>query len=493
MHSDWWLDISNHLGGVYPFYNGEIPDYFSLSIADILSVRRSQKLQVELDPTALVGKVCMPYLLGNRTLIKRVRRTPWMSSYRGNGQWESFVLPKHGNCRPDPEIFSFQLKQALLNEAVNYMKNKKTVGILLSGGMDSRVAAGILRELQLRKNGPEAIVALTWGAEDSRDVIYAQRIAKQFDWDMVHFPITAETLANNITNAGLTGAEVSPLHLHSMSDIAKLEGIDAILAGSYGDSVGRAEFSGRHVTQLKSVLPKVLDSFGLLKSEAVSQAKIQLNRDLIDSPHLNASIEPLRRREIEQEMHYMRRMLQSCMQTISENIPLYQLFTDPSVFGLMWNLDPTVRNNEWYARILSKLPGDLLDIPWARTGQRFDQPSKVFDNYPKNYHKYGRWLRNDLREGILERLNSDQIHALGIFNEKSLKQLTMSWQKANTDDTNKLDEVVSWLASLHDFIKTYDIPPPTKSYESSFSDSIRSTIGHFHAEAFVAARDRLRK
>jgi len=310
---------------------------------------------------------------------------------------------------------------------------------------------------------------------------------------MVHFPITVDTLAENITNAGLIGAEFSPLHLHAMVDVAKLEGIDAILAGSYGDSVGRAEFSGRGVTQLRSVLPRILDSFGLLKGRAVIQAKFELNQDLVDSQHLVASIPLLRRREIEQEMHYMRRMLQSCMQAIATKIPLYQLFTAPSVFGLMWSLDPTVRNNEWYARLLPKLPGNLLDIPWARTGQRYDKPSEVFDDYSKKFHKYGRWLRNDLKESVLERVNSGCIHALGLFNEKSLDKLIMSWQKANTDDTSRLDEVVSWLASLCEFINAYGILPPKEIYGSSFNDSIRAAVGHIYAEAFVAVRNRFRK
>ena len=488
-----WFELSSHLGGVFSFYNAENPDEFSLEISDMLLNRSRQELKINLDLTAVVAKVCSPYLLGNRTLIKSVQRTPWMSSYQGSGNWKPAALPKHGKDRPDPDTFTFQLRQELLNEAAIYVKDKKTVGILLSGGMDSRVAAGVLRELQLRGDGVERVIALTWGAEDCRDVIYAQRIARDFNWDMVHFPITAQTLAKNIENAGIAGAEVSPLHLHAMADVAKLDGIDAIIAGSYGDMVGRAEFSGRHLTELRCVLPKILDPFGLLKSKAVCRAKKELKQDLVDSPHLDGSISQIRRREIEQHMHYTRRMLQSSMQTIAVKIPLYQLFTAPSVFGLMWGLDPSVRNNDWYARLLPTLPGELLDIPWARTGKLYDRPSEILDKFSKNNHRYGSWLRKELKESVVERLNSDCIQNLGIFNEKGIERLINTWDKANTDSISRLDETFSWLASLHDFIKTYDIPPPTENYEASFNDSIRSKIGHFHAESFVAARNRLRK
>lgn len=485
--------LSENLGGLYPFYSIEENNSFSLSMSDILQNRVSNNLSIQLDGTGLVSKVCLPYLLGNRTLVGNVKRVPWMSKYQGDGEWKPSQLPSHGTDRPASDEFTEKLKDELLGEAQTYLKNKKTIGILLSGGMDSRVAAGVLRELELRGGDARTVVAITWGAEGCRDVIYARRIAQRFGWDMVHFPITAETLAKNIENSGIAGAEVSPLHLHAMSDVAKLEGIDAIVAGSYGDSVGRAEFSGKHLTELRCVLPKILDPFGLLKGDAVSRAKMDLKQDLVDSPHLDGAIAQIRRREIEHEMHYMRRMLQSCMQTIAVKIPLYQLFTAPSVFGLMWGLDPAVRNNEWYARLLPKLPGNLLDIPWARTGRLYHRPSELLDNYPNKYHRYGSWLRRDLKESVLERVNSECIYNLGIFNEKGIERLVSTWEKANTDSTSKLDETISWLASLHDFIKFYGITPPKESYSSKVSDSIRSTLGQLNAETFVHLRNRLRK
>lgn len=43
-----------------------------------------------------------------------------------------------------------ELKSRLLDEAIGYLQGKSQVGILLSGGMDSRMLAGVIRELQLR-------------------------------------------------------------------------------------------------------------------------------------------------------------------------------------------------------------------------------------------------------------------------------------------------------------------------------------------------------
>lgn len=492
--NEYWKSLSSNLGGVYPYYNTENNDLFSLKFADVLAHRRSNKLSIELDPGALVTKLYFPHLFGDRTLVKGVSRAPWMAEYKDEGEWQPHLLPEHGNSNPDPEVFTLKLKNALIDEASRYISGKSNIGILLSGGMDSRVVAGILRELQIRKVDSIKIIALTWGDEKSRDVVYARRIAEQFNWEVIHFPLTVDTLASNISCAGVHGAEFSPFHLHAMESVANTQGIDAIIAGSYGDSVGRAEFSGTHVTKVKSMLPHSIDPYGFIKSKALGLAKKDLMSDLIDSDHFSASMPILRRREIEQEMHYMRRMLQSCMQTIALKTPIYQLFTAPEVFGLMWSLEPTVRNNDWYTHLLSILPGELLEIPWARTGARYDKPNdSPSDNLTKSYHQYGKWLRNDLKEEVLKRVNSEHIYGLGIFNEKGLERLINNWEKANTLGINRLDESVAWLCSLHDMIEMYDIPKMNVSYEDNFMDSMRSYIGNAKASTFINIRNKFRK
>lgn len=491
--NQYWVKSSSKLGGVYPYYNIEKNDSFTLSFPEILADRRSKDLPIAIDSNALITKLCLPYLLGNRTLIEGIHKTPWMSEYKGDGQWEPHHLPKHGQEIPDMDVFINKLKIALLDEASEYISGYSTVGILLSGGMDSRIVAGVLRELQLKKDSSFRVVALTWGLKESRDVVYAQRIAQQFDWDIIHYPLTAEILSRNIIYAGQHGAEFSAFHLHAMEDVANTPGIDVIIAGSYGDSVGRAEFSGTHVTALKSIIPQAIDPFGFLKNQAVKKAKKEMEIDLIDSPHLKLSVSNLRRREIEQEMHYMRRMLQACMQTISIKTPVYQLFTHLDVFSLMWGLDPAIRNNNFYTLLLNKLPGNLLDIPWARNGKRYHKPNEnALDDLPKSYHQYGTWFRNELKEGVLERIYSENIYNLGIFNEKGLDSLINNWSKSNTKGINRLDESVAWLCSLHELIQTYKIYQVNSSFKTTNIDYFRSLIGNANANVFINIRNRLR-
>ncbi len=492
--NQYWRGSSSKLGGIYPYYNDEKNDLFTLDFSKVITERRRNNLPVKLDSSALVIKFCLPYLLGSRTLIKNISKTPWMAEHIGEGQWQPHSLPEHGHSLPDEKVFTLMLKEALIDEAIEYIAEYQSIGILLSGGMDSRVLAGILRELEIRKDSNFKIIALTWGAKESRDVIYAHRIAEQFDWDIVHYPLTAETLSRNIKYAGQQGAEFSAFHLHAMEEVSNTAGIDIIIAGSYGDSVGRAEFSGTHLTHLKSIIPTVLDPYGFIKSNALNKAKNDLNTDLADTKHLTDNTPTIRKKEIEQEMHYMRRMLQACMQTISLKIPLYQLFTNPNVFGLMWSLDPKVRNNDWYFYLLKELPGNLLEIPWARNGKLYNKPnSAVLDDYSKSYHQYGTWFRNDLREEVLMRINSNYIQDLDIFNEKSLDRLIKNWSKAKTKDISRFDESIAWLCSLHDMIKIYELPELSAEFNQTHLDSIRGNIGSVNAHAFISIRNKLRE
>lgn len=491
--NEYWTSISDHLGGVYPYYSIEDKSSYTLAFPEIIAERYSKNLDIQFDTDALVAKFCLPYLLGDRTLIKNVRKTPWMSEYQADGQWKPSFLPKHGKSKPNPDKFTLKLKEALLNEAKEYIGDKKNIGILLSGGMDSRILAGILRELQLSGDNSFRVIALTWGSHTSRDVVYANKISDLFGWDLVHFPITPETLARNIEYAGIHGAEFSPFHLHAMKDVSNTPNIDVIIAGSYGDSVGRAEFSGVHLTKLKPILPLNIDKYGFLNHQSLRQARSKLRSDLTESKHYSMFMPKVRKREIEQELHYMRRMLQACMQTIAIKTPLYQLFTKPDVFGLMWGLDPSIRNNDWYKLLLQQLPGNLLSIPWARNGKRYDDPNgDTLDNFDKGYHVYGQWIRNELREDVLERVNSDCIRNLGIFNESGLDNIIINWSKATTKTTNSLDESVSWLCSLHAMINTYSIDSYNIPYDNSRYDLARSYIGNQKANLYVSLRNKFR-
>lgn len=486
-----YLEKCRNLGTIYPYFNKELPGEIFTDFNQAFLERKNQGLDLNIDKVGLVEKVCLPYLLGNRTIFEGISRAPWMTSFR-NGVFSPVALPEHGLLVPEKDDFTLKLKGVLVNEAKRYIENKKTVGILLSGGMDSRIVAGIVREIQM-ESPSLMVVGITWGDDSSRDVIYSKRICESFGWSFCHFPITSETLFNNISLSAGMGAEVSALHYHAMDEVSKLKSVDLILAGSYGDSVGRAEFSGKHVTRLGSILPNKLNSFGLVKSSLFDSVCDEIIKDASIPTDLNVPKDSLRQFEIEQECHYMRRMLQTCMHVIGSEIPLHQMFTDPEVFGLMWSLNPIYRNDDWYTFLLKILPGNLLEIPWARTGLTYQSINGSPDAYSKRYHQYGLWLRTDLKDEMLKVLESSSIRDIGVFNTRSLDALKFNWLRSRGVANNKLDEMVIWLASLDCLLNKNKIPKVNYSGSSMIKDRLNYIKGFGYGATYISARNLLNK
>src|SRR5690606_253022 len=399
----------------------------------------------------------------------------------------------HSNIQMSADLIAEKLEREMISEACEFVSGKNTIGVLLSGGMDSRIVAGLLRELQLKGQYAGQVVAVTWGVENSRDVVYAAEIARKFNWEFVHFPLTPELLLENIDLAADMGAEFSPVHLHAMKLVAQLKNIDGILAGSYGDSIGRGEYSGQRVHQLPDILSSHMNHFSLIRKDIETDALTQIKLDLQCSREKFPERSEISYREIERQMHYMRRQLNTCMSVIDNKIPLYQMFTKPEVFGFMWQLSSMSRNDDVYTHMLKNLPGNLLEIPWARTGKRYGQGDSKADGYLKSNNLYGRWLRCDCKNYILARLSSGRLQGLNIFNERSLEYWMKHWGKLGGGQADRLDEKMAWMASLSIFIEKYNIKSAEAESRYSLRDFFSERRAFMHTWIYQNARRVIKK
>jgi asparagine synthase (glutamine-hydrolysing) len=360
----------NHIGFVNPYYICADSQFIVESQLDeIMSRLQGPRL---VDIRSVVQVISRYHCFAERTLVQGIYRTPWMARPNSaNTDWEFADLPLHGDrLMPETEV-AHTLFNKLQTEILSYCEGKSTVGLLLSGGMDSRIAAGVLDFLLKTGQMSVSVVAITWGMEQTRDVIYARRIAQRLGWDWLHYPMSVEDLLSNIAETAKRGCEYSPVHLHAMPRIREIQGVDCILAASYGDSVGRAEYSGRHVTQLIPFEQYTLNWFKLLRVEAYKEISDSLARDVARYRTLFPRDDSYQQHEIDQQAHYMRRKLNHCMAVINEKTPLLHVFTSPDVFGFMWSLSPKVRTDLIYKYMLNLFQTDLSDIPWARTGSPY--------------------------------------------------------------------------------------------------------------------------
>ena len=478
---------SCHLGNYYPFnVNGQL--YLNMSDA----VDHCE--QKEIDLSAIIMILTNSYIIGDRTLVKNIKRLSWLTDYDSpdSNYNLSCSLPRHQMNVDTPINIANNLKLLLKEELIKYLEGKKKIGVFLSGGLDSRIVAGLLKELQNEHVYLGEVVTITWGLENSRDVIYSKEISKRFNWEFYHLKLTPEQLKNNIYTTGIMGAEFSPYHLHAMPEVPNIKGIEAVIAGSYGDSVGRAEFSGKHISNIRNQYTNIKNPFGIIRNDVFKKFKDKIIEDAFEYKKYISRDATYQYREIEQELHYMRRKLSACMNIIGQSVPVYQLFTSPNVFGYMWSLSPQVRNDEVYKQIISTLPEKLKNIPWARDGKTINGDNGIALDGTKEHHRYGMWIRNELYDEVVSLVLSEDLLNLNIFNKKALVRLIRVWKKQNTITVNVLDEIISWLASLAIFVKTYKL---SNSFEScnSIVDSYNSIAGPAHAEAFLKIRGLIRE
>ncbi|HIP33478.1 MAG TPA: hypothetical protein EYG89_01800 [Bacteroidia bacterium] len=428
----------------------------------------------KIDIVSIIEILNRGYAFSDRTIIKDIQKTPWMAKPSEVTESWDYVkdLPEHGQNSIDDKEIADSLFSRLVVEIREYIGDKSTIGILLSGGMDSRVVSAVIKYLQDSKEIDVTVVALTWGKENSRDVIYAEKIVKLFNWEWKHFKLNSENLIENIEVAAENGAAYSPVHLHAMPKIRELKSIDCIIAGSFGDSIGRAEYSGIKVQNLTSLSNVVMNRFKILKNSVYKEYNNQVKYDLEIYHTLFPRHELYQEYELERQLHYMRKQLNQCMSIIDQKIPLYQAFTAPKVFGYMWSLSPECRTDKVYYNILEKYSPKLLNIPWARNGCKYlTENCDYSDGYSKNYHSYGKWIREDLYPLLKTKVLSKAVEDLNIFNMDALEKLFWINSFSNQESLTKTDEHLIWLASLSDCVKMYDIKG-IEDKNFSFQDSI---------------------
>jgi hypothetical protein len=410
----------NHLGDLNSYY--KVNENNKIIIYKNFQEVLNSESKSEVDLASVLSVLAKNYILGDKTLLKGIYRSPWMAALV-NQQWQYHELPAHQHDGHSIEYIGKQLFTLLCDEILSYIGKKKRIGILLSGGMDSRMVAGVLDYLiKSKRIEIDYVTAYTWGNHDSRDVVYSQKIANRLGWQWKHYVVDADKLWRNIEIAAARGCEYSGIHLHAMPDIAldAEHEVDVILAGSYGDSVGRAEYSGKHASKL-SPIQEGLGKFAyLLNIKNVSAHIKELNQEVDRYHQLFPRESKAAQYEMDRQLHYMRKMLNPCMEVINEKVPLFQAFTDPKVFGFMWSLDFSLRNNEVYKELPKFFKTDLCDIPWARTGKPYGDMEAQEDQWKKKHHSYEQYLQNDLYPRFIKVVDK---HNSALINTKQLKSL----------------------------------------------------------------------
>jgi hypothetical protein len=443
-------DRSKSLGNFYPYYCTTKAGAMYLH-PNLISLLTMEGCRMVLDEHAVLQVLNRYFMFGDRTIFRDIKRAPWMAKRISDDDgWYYHCVPPHGmkNDLTEDQVAE-KLFELLCKEIALYIANHRRVGILLSGGMDSRIVAAVLNHL-IKKGeiAAESVTAYTWGVDDCRDVVYSKNIAKMFGWKMQHHCVDAEDLWENFKIAGERGCEYTGLHLHAIPQISRniSSELDVMLAGSYGDSIGRAEYSKKLVTSLSPIQRKIRNPSFLLKSTIYNCIKDGWIEDVNRYHKFFPRDKQYQVRELDFQLHYMRRMINPCMEMLNEKLEMYQAFTHPDVFGYMWNLHPDLRNDRVYERLLEHVNPDLLNIPWARTGLRYPLKTGEPDSYRKNHHNYVKFIQVDLIDRIQARLFGHEAIRNGIINHDSVRSVISLIRKKTNYNFDYLEKI-AWLVS----------------------------------------------
>ena len=424
---------------------------------------------LEWDLASIMSTLAYGYPLGDRTLFKQISRNPWISEIDATGAAKELEIPAHGYFWMDPKRAAEKLFTLLCEELVEAAKDSNNIYILLSGGLDSRVVAGVIRSLKQSGKIHQPVTCVTWGLEDSRDVQYARILSERLGFEWIYAPLTESSLEHNIKLAADEfGTANSPIHLHRMDWFRNNAPSNSIVfAGSYGDSVGRAEFSRRTVLELLPI--SAFNYLDLLDPRAAHLAEIELNKE-ITRLHVRTGLQQPRhvKREHEQQAHYMRGLIAHTMSVInhSKNCHLYQAFTSPKVYGFMWSLHPAMRTDKIYESILEIMGRDIASMPWARNNKSLKgEINFSIRSLNPSYHDYGNWVRNIVSKELErkgEKLFFSPFLETNIFNENSLKTFIRDYTKKTSSlnmHGSQAYSVAAWLLSFRNLQEKLNIKP----------------------------------
>lgn len=446
----------NHLGFNNPYFFSD-KGIFTINncLSELLTDYDGERY---IDPVSIIELLNRGYMFADRTMIQGIQRTPWLAKPNENmTSWEFYEAPRHDLLNVKENIIAKELFQKICSEIQLYIGNKKEIGILLSGGMDSRIVAGALDSLiKTGKLKDINVTCLTWGNEGTRDVVYAKEIAARLNWNWKHYKVTAEDLLRNIRETAIHGCEYSPVHLHAIPQIRDDNNLDIILAGSYGDSIGRAEYSKKKVKNVRPLLKRITNVAGLVFPAIYNHSMCYIEED-VEKYHLQfPEKEKYMQNELDYQLHYMRRMLNPCMELLSEKMEFFQVFTHPDVYGYMWSIDPERRNDLVYKNMLNEFSTKLDDIPWSRTGLPFGQETGIPDSFLKEHHSYIKILQNEMFDDMARLVLSDEIKKLGAFDPQNLKYFVRLLKNSSSNSLLYLEKML-WLASLAEMVKMYKI------------------------------------
>jgi len=289
------LTIANDYYGTKLLYYTEQNRYLLFG-SEIKAILEDNNFRILLDDIALSEFFCFGYVLGNKTFIKDIKSLPpasIMTCKDGKISVENYYpLDIEEDKRHSKEYHIERLSELILQAVERRMKGDKKIGLLLSGGFDSRLIAGSID----KKHYP--IHAFTWGEQKCNDVLVAKAIARRLGMEHHIFDYKPQDLIENAEKAiFITDGMLDFSNTHgTINRVQKVKKYcDIILNGYAGGEILGADEVGREVFSSKNEEQFIKAMYNQLKGSAEEETLEALFNNSCCKKAKNAPYESIRR------------------------------------------------------------------------------------------------------------------------------------------------------------------------------------------------------
>lgn len=215
------LFIINDRLGLYPLYYAQVNGTFLFSTG-VRSLIMESNLPREVDQVAIAEILTFDHALHDHTLLKSVKLLQQATTLvYSDGQmkiesyWD-FTYPEHYQLRSETEWmegFLAVMRQAVKRQVAH---DEVPAGILLSGGLDSRVLVAYLSD----KENHQPIICFTWGIPGCDDARYAKEVSNILGAKYEFFELKPDWLINKANEAvRITDGLANIVNMHALANV----------------------------------------------------------------------------------------------------------------------------------------------------------------------------------------------------------------------------------------------------------------------------------
>lgn len=233
------LLLANDRLDLHPVYYARLADGLMFG-SGVRALLANSALPRTVDRLAVAQFLTFDHVLGDRSLLSHVKRLPpaTVLTYRNDelglrSYWQP-LHPAGYELRSEQEWMDgllVHLRRAVQRQS----RGALPAGLLLSGGLDSRVLLALLAEDQ----APGALTTFTWGIPGCDDARFAREAAQQADVPNRFFELPPDWLLKQAAEGvRVTDGMGNVVNLHAMATLeAEVEHAQVIYKGFQGDAM----------------------------------------------------------------------------------------------------------------------------------------------------------------------------------------------------------------------------------------------------------------